>query len=203
MAKSRIFTEPPSTWMERVWQENAPQIYKLCRSRSSDAEAAKDLFQEVALRFCKSADGFDRSKPLFPWIMTVIRNARCDQYRRRHAYVPLRFLPEYTGGYDVGKQEHEICEERRARFIRRQLDDFMESLTVSEKLAVEYTCIGGFNSREASIYCGIDRNTLFKRKNSAMKKMRERKDCYLSMLKNSGSSTLDLEDLLTHADEFS
>ena len=164
---------------------------------------AKDLFQEVALRFCRSADCIDHNKPIFPWLMTVIRNTCCDLYRRSYQLVSLNVLPEYIEACYSNKAELEIRENRRVRFIRRQLDDLMEDLSVAEKLAVEYSCIGGFKVDEASAFCGTDRLTFFKRKSAALRKMRDKKDCYMSMLKKNGSSTLDLEDLLTHASEFS
>ena len=47
MSKSRILTEEPPEWVEKVWRKNASQIYKLCKTQSSDDDSAKDLFQDV------------------------------------------------------------------------------------------------------------------------------------------------------------
>ena len=73
MSKSRILTEEPPEWVEKVWRKNASQIYKLCQTQSSDDDGAKDLFQEVALRLCRSAKSLDLNKPIYPWLRTVVQ----------------------------------------------------------------------------------------------------------------------------------
>lgn len=203
MSKSRILTDKPSNWVDLVWRKNSSQIYKLCCSRSRDADSAKDLFQEVALRFCRSAPALQRDKPIFPWFMAVIRNTQMDLFRKKRPVPKTMMLADCCAKYAANKVVNDVCEERRSRFVRRQLDDLMVDLTVSEKLAVEYSSIGGIRAAEACLYCGMDVGTFSKRKASAFKKMRARKDFYLSSAKKMDSSTLNLEDLLTHASEFS
>lgn len=203
MSKSRVLTEKPHNWVEKVWRKNAPQIYKLCCARSMDTDQAKDLFQEVALRFCRSAESLDREKPIFPWFMTVIRNT----HREIHRKNPLlqRQVPfmELFAHYSADKMTTEVQEGRRVMFVRRELDSLMENLSVHEKLAVEYSCIGGICAEEACVYCGIDKGTFFKRKATAFKKMREKGAYQLSLLKKEDSTCNNLEDLLTLASEFS
>ena len=203
MSKSRILTEQPSNWVERVWRKNATQIYKLCCARSKDTDHAKDLFQEVALRFCRSANVLDHEKPIFPWFMTVIRNTHRDLHRKNRRIVRLTDVMESGAKYSAGKIEREICENRRFLFVRNQLDKLMKPLTAAEKMAVEFSSIGGIRAEEASLFCGTDKGTFFKRKASAFKKMREKRDIYLSLLKKSDSASPKLEDLLARASEFS
>ncbi len=203
MSKSRILTDAPSSWVDRVWRKNSSQIYKLCRSRSRDAELAKDLFQEVALRFCRSAGVLDHDKSLIPWFRTVVRNTYMDMYRKRLPIEVSRQISDCCKLYADNKVARDVCEMRRAQFVRHQLDRLMVGLNVSEKLAIEYLNIGGIRAEEACRYCGVDKGTFFKRKASAFRKMRERKDIYLSMMKKMDSSTPNLDDLLTRASEFS
>ena len=203
MSKTRILTDQSPNWVEKVWRKNASQIYKLCCSRSKDAEHAKDLFQEVALRFCRSASFLDHDKPIFPWFMTVIRNAHRDLYRKNRNMVRFTDVMEETAFYSSGKIEREISENRRLSFVRDQLDHLMKPLSASEKMAVEFSCIGGIRADEACLFCGTDKGTFFKRKASAFKKMREKRDIYLSLLKKSDSVSPNLDELLARASEFS
>ena len=208
MANSRIFTDRPSGWVEQVWRENAPQIYKLCLARSRDAESARDLFQEVALRFCKAAHTLDPNVSLAPWFFAVVRNTYYEQFRRELPVAHYLGLTEHwarerCASYHAGKIRQEVCDERRARFVRQQLDMLMEGLSASEKMAVEFSCIGEIRAEDACLYCATDKGTFFKRKSKALKKMREKKDIFLSMQKKCGTYSFDLDELLTNASEFS
>ena len=204
MSKSRILTETPSEWMDRVWRKNAPQIYKLCRSRSSDAESAKDLFQEVALRFCRFAPMLDRQRDLLPWFRSVVYNTHRDIHRRKLVATPISWLHDCCVAYApwASKADQEIKERRRENFVRRGLDFLMRGLSSKERVTVEFSCIGGLPAREACVCCAVDKGTFFKRKSVAIRKMRANKDLYLSMLQN-GNYSVDLNDLLTHASEIS
>ena len=206
MAKSRILTEESSQWVEKLWSKNAPKIYKLCRSQSSDKESAKDLFQEVALRFCRSADTLDLNRPAEPWFRAVVHNAFCDMNRRVLPVVPFSYLSESFIEYNargMSSIAKEVSENRRGRCIRKTLDYLMTDLSAAEKMAIEFSCIGEICSSEASLFCGVDRSTFVKRKSGALRKMRKKKDIYMSSLKKNESSSLNLEDLLTRASEIS
>ena len=206
MSKSRILTEEPPKWVEKVWRKNASQIYKLCQFQSSDPDGAKDLFQEVALRLCRSAYTLDLNKPMTPWFRAVIHNAFFDMNRRLPPVTPFSQLSDNFVAYDVsgtGAIVHEVYEQRRRRVIRRELDRLMEDLTSAEKMAVEYSYIGEIRASEACLYCGVNRSTFQKRKTDAIKKMRRKKNVYMSKYKNNESSCMNLDDLLTRASEFS
>ena len=206
MAKSRILTEEPPKWVEKVWRKNASQIYKLCQFQSSDPDSAKDLFQEVALRLCRSACTLDLNKPMTPWFRAVVHNAFFDMNRRLPPVTPFSQLSDNFVAYDASGTEaitDEVYEQRRGRVIRRELDRLMSGLSAAEKMAVEYTCIGEIRATEACRYCGVNRSTYQKRKTDAIKKMRKKKNVYVSKLKKDESSYMNLDDLLTRGSEFS
>lgn len=206
MSKSRILTEESSQWVEKLWSKNAPKIYKLCRSQSSDKESAKDLFQEVALRFCRSADTLDLNRPVDPWLRAVVHNAFCDMNRRVLPVIPFSHFSESFIEYNargMSSIAKEVNEIRRVRCVRKALDKLMVDLSSAEKLAVEFSCIGEMSAAEACVFCGVERSTFAKRKTKALQKMREKKDIYMASLKKSESSRLNLEDLLTRASEIS
>ena len=206
MSKSRVLTEESPKWVEKVWRKNASQIYKLCQSQSNDDDRAKDLFQEVALRLCRSASTLNMDKPLYPWLRAVVHNTYFDMNRRMLPVTPFSQLSDTFVAYDAtGRKDiaQEVYEQRRGRFIRRELDYLMEGLTAAEKMAVEIYCIGEIRAAEACLYCGVNRVTFLKRKNNAIKKMRKKKDIYMSKFKKNESSCVKLDELLTRASEFS
>ena len=205
MSKSRILTEKPPKWVEKVWRKNASQIYKLCQFKSNDPDGAKDLFQEVALRLCRSACTLDLKKPMAPWFRTVVRNAFTDMNRRLPPVTPFSQLSDNYASYDAsgGAIDQEVLERRRRRVLRNELDYLMQDLSAVEKMAVEYSYIGEIPASEASLFCGVNRSTFLKRKSDAIKKMRRKKSEYMSKLKNNDSSCKNLDDWLTRASEFS
>lgn len=120
-------------WKEKVWCENASQIYKLCSNKSRDNEVVKDLFQDVALRFCKSSPDLDTSKSVLPWFAKVVNNTFYECYRKYRKVTPishLKFEPknnivaESVTKYRplFNSMVAEIEEERRERYIRKELD---------------------------------------------------------------------------------
>jgi RNA polymerase sigma factor (sigma-70 family) len=206
MSKSRILTEEPPEWVEKVWRKNASQIYKLCQTQSSDDDGAKDLFQEVALRLCRSASSLDMSKPIYPWLRAVVHNTYFDMNRRLLPVIPLSQLSDANVPYDMnGKRNiaQELQEQRKSLFVRQELDYLMKDLTAAERMAVEFHCIGEIRAAEACLYCGVNRGTFLSRKKVALKKMRKKKEVYMSKFKKNESSCLKLDDLLTRASEFS
>ena len=206
MSKSRILTEKTPKWVEKVWRKNASQIYKLCQTQSSDDDGAKDLFQEVALRLCRSARSLDLNKPIYPWLRTVVHNTFFDMNRRILPVVPFSQLSDSYVPYDMADKKdiaQELQEQRRWLFVRQELDYLMKDLSAAERMAVEIHCIGGIHAAEACLYCGVNRGTFLSRKKVALRKMRKKKDVYISKFKNNESSRLKLDDLLTRASEFS
>ena len=206
MSKSRILTEKPPEWVEKVWRKNASQIYKLCQTQSSDDDCAKDLFQEVALRLCRSASSLDLSKPIYPWLRSVVHNTFFDMNRRMLPIIPLSQLSDANVPYDMNGKRNialELQEQRKRLFVRQELDYLMKDLTAAERMAVEFHCIGEIRAAEACLYCGVNRGTFLSRKKVALKKMRKKKEVYMSKFKKNESSSLNLDDLLTRASEFS
>lgn len=177
MSNQRIKTDKPSDWVGRIWRQNSTQIYKLCCLRSRNIEEAKDLFQEVALRFCKYAHSLDWQKPILPWFCTVIRNTYCDLNRRTLHMTPLSHLADNQIQYDLTaiKIANEVNENRRKEYARLELNKLMKCLNNSERMAIEFACIGEFRSNKACLFCGVSKGTFSKRKSAAIKKMKEQR----------------------------
>lgn len=205
MSSSRVFSDKSSNWVENIWRENSSQIYKQCRLRSSCKEAADDLFQEVALRFCKHATTLNVDISLYSWFNTVIRNTHYEMYRRGNKMLPMSFLREKPLVYDAIPENASVHHRDRQGEIltRDELDFFLEVLDPEERMVIELTFLGGITLHEASRYLGYSKNSLSKIRCSAIEKMKNYKiQCDLQLKKRDAPLVL-LEDLLTTPCEIS
>lgn len=202
MSKTKKIQVESSEWVEREWRKNSSQIYKLCRLWSSDSESAKDLFQEVALRFCKASSSLDRERPMFPWFATVVRNSSRNQYRQS-----VKTVTESKMSRDPDKALNmENLAESRALYhvsesgegiMRHELDYLMSELSSAEKMAVECTFIGGMPLCDVGRLLGVSKNAVGKRRARALSKMESKKKERDSLLKKIGASPYLVEELLT------
>src|SRR5947209_4161235 len=60
-----------------------PPLVGLCQKRLRERAAAEDLAQETLLRAFAHLRGFDRSRPLWPWLKAVATNLMVDYEQTR------------------------------------------------------------------------------------------------------------------------
>jgi len=68
-----------------VW----PRAYRVALGVLADPAGAEDVAQETCLKLLNGAQGYDRERPLRPWVLRVARNAALDRHRastRRKAH---------------------------------------------------------------------------------------------------------------------
>jgi len=200
MPKTKKSQVESSEWIEKEWRENSSQIYKLCRLWSSDSESAKDLFQEVALRFCKSAASLDRERPMFPWFATVVRNSCRSQYRQSVRTVPESRIRCGKNGFPVTVEnlaESRVPYDAKPEcVVKHELEYLMSDLSSSERQAVEYTFIGGMALCDVGRLLGVSKNAVGKRRAKALDKMVSKKKERAEMLEKIGASPYLAQDLL-------
>lgn len=200
MSKQKIFTEV-NLKIESVWKNFAPKIYKLCKDRSTSLESAEDLFQEVALKFCKSAQSLDMDGSLYSWFLTVIRNAHFDQYRRQNREFSMSCLAEKQLNYDMFPTNASIHFQDDSRNLRveKELEFLMSTLDSAERKSVELTYILELSLDEVSELLGVSKYNLVKSRLLAIEKMRKKKDERDEIHKKNDAPAFVLEDLLTSA----
>src|SRR5262245_65003978 len=62
----------------RHWPQAFGLAYQLCRNRAE----AEDLCQEAFVRFYSTTRAFDRSRPLLPFLLAIVRNLARSAARR-------------------------------------------------------------------------------------------------------------------------
>lgn len=163
-------------WVDEIWKENAPKIYKLCLQKCECKEEADDLFQEVALRFCRNADTLDISTPLFPWLSTVMFRCRSDSFKRK--MLPMSSLCDVKAEYGCDIEDmipdRNLDGELDSLSIQKELSLLMLELTAYERMLVELSVIGGMTLEEISRILGISKGSVARRRQDAFEKMREK-----------------------------
>lgn len=205
MENTRIFSEEVSIRLENIWRKNAPQIYKLCCKRSSTKEAADDLFQEVALKFCKYAKNLNLDTALWPWFYRVTLCTHFDLYRREKMVLPFSVLRENQAAYDVYPEQSSVHfrNESRENKAAALLKTFMQVLDPEEALVTELTYLGGFLLKDAARILTRNRGYLSKLRCRAVNKMRKEKRQRDAILEKIDAPMVLLEDLLTRNNEIS
>ncbi|MCQ2122553.1 MAG: sigma-70 family RNA polymerase sigma factor [Fibrobacter sp.] len=200
MPKQGILTELNQK-LERVWKENATQIYKLCSRRSNSIEVAKDLFQDVALKFCKSAHSLNLDEPMACWFSVVVKNAYCDQFRRRFRETSFSCLAENGIPYDVipASASVHFNDEAGQADAEKELYFLMSELNARERASVELTFLEGVSLDEACVSQQVSRRGFTKRRQKAFLKMQKKRRDINNFLEKNDALTLILKKLLTKA----
>lgn len=158
-------------WLEETWNTYSTQIYNLCRTRCGNKEDAKDIYQNVALRFCQSAQKIVYDESVFPWLMQVFRNCFYDHVRFRQKQSPFSMVADVVGDYMALPAERSVffrLGNQRNDELKRALD----SLSRRDKELIDLTFHKGLTSEELSVLYGVSVNTIVKRRHSAIKRTR-------------------------------
>lgn len=200
MDNQRIFTEPNQK-LESVWKENATQIYKLCSCKSNSPEAADDLFQDVALKFCKNACDLNLDEPMFHWFSVVVKNACHDQFRRRLHETPFSNLAENQASYEVFPATSSVhfSDDIRQTQVEKGLAFLMSELSVFEKKSIVHTYIEGMSLDEASVRQRVSRRIFTKRRRRAFVKMQKKREDQEVLIKKNNALAQILDVITTRA----
>ena len=75
--------------LRAAWQAHADEMLGYACRSLSDRAAAEEAVQETFLRAWRSAGAYDRSRPLRPWLFSILRHVVVDEARARaHRAVP-------------------------------------------------------------------------------------------------------------------
>jgi RNA polymerase sigma-70 factor (ECF subfamily) len=74
--------------MREIYQRYGSAMHTIARSMLRDREQAADAVQQALLQAWRSADRFDASRKLGPWLNQITRRACIDAYRRDRRFEP-------------------------------------------------------------------------------------------------------------------
>lgn len=146
-----------------VWAAYAPSIYKLCLKKCGNVEEAQDFFQEIYLKFHKSADVVAHHPEPFLWFARVIENYKNSVLRKELSRQRLA-------------NEALACAEPQAPYAVRGNVPGIEALIEGygfneyEKMLIVFRT-AGFSIRELSEILGVSASALRRKFGKISKKL--------------------------------
>lgn len=129
-----------SAFAELVSRYRAPVYSYLCRC-GIDAGDRDDLLQEIFLRVHRSARSYDNSRPLHPWVFTIVANAVRNHLRRRRVHHLL-----FERGVST-REPADPSPDGESRAQTRQaaswLEGEMRRLPLAQREVLLLTCVEG------------------------------------------------------------
>lgn len=171
-------------WVETTWLELSPQIYKLCVKKCGKTEDAKDLFQDIALKFCKNAEKLMVRDKAFPWLIVVSRSCWSDMVEKKHSTFAASTLRDEPVPYDVLSENRSVFHNEKDS-IAFDFDHCFLFLSPVERFIIKLMCIGRASCDEVAGILGLSTNSVRKRKHRAMKKIRAKLQEPCNLRKNS------------------
>lgn len=108
--------------IREAWRRHAGELFGFANRALGDHAAADEAVQETFLRAWRSAASYDRTRPLRPWLFTILRNVVADEARRRRRH-PV--LPPRASGLDPS--EVDVARSQRSEYehVDRVLDEWL------------------------------------------------------------------------------
>jgi RNA polymerase sigma-70 factor (ECF subfamily) len=112
-----------------------------CRSAGASEGDAEDIVQEVLLTIHLKQGTWDQSKPIGPWIASIVRNKLIDALRRcgRRAIVPIEDVIDTLGAEDHAEP-----------VSHGEIDALLAQLKVQQREIVKSISIYGSSARETA-----------------------------------------------------
>lgn len=186
MPKQGIFTDGLNDQIGMIWSKYASKIYKQCAHQTKSEEAAKDLFQDVALKFCRRARSLDLGCCLESWFRRVVHTTYCDQIRKVYVETPMSCLMDEAGEYNAFPSHANKFHEENVRRQRTQdlVNLFLNELTPAERAVVEGSFIAGVTLSSMSRDFGMPRQVLWRIRYAALIKLRRGRNFRLRDIEN-------------------
>jgi RNA polymerase sigma-70 factor (ECF subfamily) len=158
-------------WVQETWNSYSSQIYNLCKAKCMDGEDAKDLFQNVALRFCQNANKIMYHDSIYPWLLCVLRNCFFDSTRRKNRESPFTCVFDTIGDYMSIPLEKSVFY-KPGNYPNDELDRIVNTLSGTDRELIDMQFHRGLSTRELSSMYGLSFNAVSKRRLSAIKRAR-------------------------------
>lgn len=141
-----------------------PDLWRYAYSLSFDKALADDLVQDCAERALRKQQLWDRSRPLKPWLMTILLNIHRNTRRRGNflRLVPVEDAPP-TAAPGSTETRMDLADTARA----------IEMLPPEQREALLLVVIGGLSYKQAAEALDIPTGTLMSRIGRARRNLRQ------------------------------
>lgn len=121
-------------------QENQNIIHKICRLYTNDAEAHKDLFQEITIQLWKAFPKFRGDSKFSTWAYRVALNTAITLYRKSTR--TIKTVDYETQQFFISQDDYNYEEEERLKLMYQavhQLNDIEKALVFMYLEDKDYT----------------------------------------------------------------
>jgi RNA polymerase sigma-70 factor (ECF subfamily) len=129
---------------DAIYRRFQPRASRLAFRLTGDRAAAEDVSQEAFLRVLKNLDRFDRSRPIWPWLRTIVTNVAIDYQRSRSRFDVMdpaeRALPDE--GYIRSED-------------RRTLIEALSRVPARQRAALALRYLEDWDTKQASEFLGL------------------------------------------------
>jgi RNA polymerase sigma-70 factor (ECF subfamily) len=154
--------------------ECAAIAWRVAVRLTGDPETARDLAQDAVVRCLRAADRFDRSRPLAPWVATIVRNLVRDAARRRGV---RRLEPLHRDRDDVVVEPADPSPSPESRARRHQLQRMvwrcLADLDEAHREIIVLRDFEGLSYDEIASVLGVPRGTVMSRLHRARRRLAE------------------------------
>ena len=131
-----------------VYAEHADRLVGWFVRRTGDRVLAEDLAQDTFERFAEALDGFDGSRPVWPYLRAVAANVLIDHVRRADRQVVVPGEVVAAGLPEVALVDEQVV-------LGDLLGRGLEGLSVRQRVAVELQYERGWSVEEAAEFLGV------------------------------------------------
>lgn len=159
---------------EELARSHRKSAYLLALHMMGNPDDALDVTQEAMLKFFSTLSRFDPSRPVKPWLLTIVRNQVRDLWRRRK----VRYAESLDG--DENGLTREIVDPRsnpeqdaQKRELRRRIWSALAALEPGKREILVLRDYQDLSYSEISQVLGVPLGTVMSRLHRARKELRE------------------------------
>jgi len=150
----------PEPQFEQLILEHLDGLYNLARWLTRNADDARDLVQETALKALKARDQFRGGTTLTAWLYRILRNSFIDRYWKRQRE-PLGQGVDFVQALGEREQVLEDAEIERLRpLVAADINRALESLPEAWRITVLLAEVEGLTWEEVAEIMGCPLGTV-------------------------------------------
>jgi RNA polymerase sigma-70 factor (ECF subfamily) len=146
----------PNAFPELLAAYRAP-VYSCLIRHGVEAGMRDDLFQEIFLKVHRAAPNYQPSRPLRPWLFTIVANTVRNHFRDRRDHELALAEGTEANLHHPGPDAEEIVE---AKETAARLERAIARLPLPQREVVVLTCIEGLGQKEVAAALQIPVNTV-------------------------------------------
>jgi len=156
-------------WLEEVYREHAPALFRFLIRLTENETETKDVLQEVFVRLAKSPRLLDNVAAPRSYLFRLAHRLVIDRYRREQ----VRQRHEDRAGSDQELTVLPDLSGEDAEWLRKTLDSSLENLPVEQKAVVVLKVWEEMTFSEIAEVLEISANTAASRYRYALDKLRD------------------------------